>query len=38
VEEPDARWNFINGYHYEELQGQEIVLYHHTIPKGELNP
>lgn len=35
IEEPDARWNFVNGYHYEELQGTDIVLFHHTIPKEE---
>lgn len=36
IKEPDARWNFINGYHFEELQGTDIVLYHHTIPKDQL--
>lgn len=36
IKEPDARWNFINGYTPDELKGTEIVLYHHTIPKEEL--
>ena len=36
IKEPDARWNFVNGYHYEELQDSEIVMYHHTIAKDKL--
>lgn len=36
IEEPDARWNFINGYKFDELQGTDIVLYHFTIPKEQL--
>ena len=34
IPEPDARWNFVNGYKESELQGQETVLYHYTITKG----
>ena len=34
VKEPDARWNFVNGYKQSELQGQETVLYHYTITEG----
>ena len=30
--DPDARWNFVIGYKEEELQGQEIVIYHYTLP------
>ncbi len=30
--DPDARWNFVVGYKEEELQGQEIVIYHYTLP------
>lgn len=33
--QPDARWNFVNGYKYEELQGTEPVIYHYTFPAGE---
>ena len=35
--EPDARWNFVVGYKEEELQGQERVIYHYTIPAGLLD-
>lgn len=31
---PDARWNFVVGYREEELDGQEMVVYHYTIPKA----
>jgi len=37
IKEPDARWNFVNGYHYAELQGTDVVLYHHTIPQDKLD-
>lgn len=37
IKSPDARWNFINGYHFEELHGTEIVLYHYTIRKEDLD-
>ena len=37
IKEPDARWNFVNGYHFEELQGTDVVLYHHTIPQDKLD-
>lgn len=33
---PDARWNFVNGYKYEELQGEDIVIYHTTIQNVDL--
>lgn len=36
IDEPDARWNFVNGYKDEELQGTDIVLYHYTIPNWQL--
>jgi len=29
--EPDARWNFVNGYKDEECPKEDIVIYHHTI-------
>lgn len=32
---PDARWNFVNGYYEDELQGTDVVVYHYTFPKGE---
>lgn len=35
--DPDARWNFVIGYKQEELQGQEIVIYHYTIPSSILD-
>jgi hypothetical protein len=37
VKDPDARWNFVNGYKDEELQGSERVLYHYTIPEWKLD-
>jgi hypothetical protein len=37
VKDPDARWNFVNGYKEEELQGAERVLYHYTIPEWKLD-
>ena len=37
IKEPDARWNFVNGYRFEELQGTDVVLYHHTIPQDKLD-
>jgi hypothetical protein len=27
----DARWNFVNTYKYSELNGKDIIIYHHTI-------
>lgn len=27
----DARWNFVNGYRQEELNGKPLVVYHHTV-------
>tara|TARA_B110000967_G_scaffold209852_1_gene268107 strand:- start:5807 stop:6526 length:720 start_codon:yes stop_codon:yes gene_type:complete len=33
--EPDARWNFVIGYRDDELQGQERVIIHYTIPESE---
>ena len=30
--DPDARWNFVVGYKEEELQGEEIIIYHYTLP------
>jgi hypothetical protein len=35
--DPDARWNFVVGYKEEELQGQEMVIYHYTLPKSILD-
>lgn len=35
--DPDARWNFVIGYKEEELQGQEIVIYHYTLPASVLD-
>ena len=35
--DPDARWNFVIGYKQEELQGQEIVIYHYTLPSSVLD-
>jgi hypothetical protein len=35
--DPDARWNFVIGYKQEELQGQEIVIYHYTLPPSVLD-
>jgi hypothetical protein len=35
--DPDARWNFVIGYKQEELQGQEIVIYHYTLPASVLD-
>ena len=29
--DPDARWNYINGYHPKECPRKDIVIYHHTI-------
>jgi hypothetical protein len=34
--EDDARWNF-HGYHRDELNGKEIILYHHTLSKKGQN-
>jgi len=30
------KWNFINGHNPEELEKEEIVLYHYTIPEHEV--
>ena len=30
------KWNFINGHTPDELEGEEIVLYHYTIPEHEI--
>lgn len=30
---PDARWNFVNGYKYSELEGEDIVIYHYTLSR-----
>ena len=30
------RWNFINGHSYDELEGDEIVFWHYTIPSHEI--
>ncbi len=35
--DPDARWNFVTGYKDEELQGQQKVIYHYTLPPGLLD-
>jgi hypothetical protein len=35
--DPDARWNFVIGYKEEELKGQEIVIYHYTLPASVLD-
>ena len=35
--DPDAKWNFVIGYKQEELQGQEIVIYHYTLPPSVLD-
>ena len=32
--DPDARWNFVVGYKEEELQGEEVVIYHYTLPES----
>ena len=32
-----VKWNFINGHNPEELDGDEIVLYHYTIPEHEVH-
>tara|TARA_B100001113_G_scaffold330465_1_gene306108 strand:+ start:2379 stop:3122 length:744 start_codon:yes stop_codon:yes gene_type:complete len=30
------KWNFINGHSYDELEDQEIVFWHYTIPSHEI--
>ena len=30
------RWNFINGHNPDELEGEEIVFWHYTIPSHEV--
>ena len=30
------RWNFINGHSYDELEDEEIVFWHYTIPSHEI--
>lgn len=30
---PDARWNFVNGYKYSELDNEDIVIYHYTLSR-----
>jgi hypothetical protein len=35
--DPDARWNFVSGYKQQELQGQEMLIYHYTLPAGLLD-
>ena len=30
------RWNFINGHNYDELEDEEIVFWHYTIPSHEV--
>ena len=32
------RWNFINGHLDSELEGEEIVFWHYTIPQHEIHP
>lgn len=34
--EPDARWNFVQGYVLDELQGQDVVITHYTIAKQKM--
>ena len=31
------RWNFINGHMDSELEGEEIVFWHYTIPEHEVH-
>ena len=31
-----VKWNFVNGHHPSELEDEEIVLYHYTIPSHEI--
>ena len=35
-EDMPVRWNFINGHMYEELEGDEIVMWHYSIPSHEI--
>ena len=35
-EDMPVRWNFINGHMYEELNGDEIVMWHYSIPSHEI--
>ena len=30
------RWNFINGHNPDELEGEDIVFWHYTIPSHEV--
>lgn len=33
--DPDARWNFVNGYRPDECPKEDIVIYHHTVDLKE---
>lgn len=35
VAEPDARWNFVWGTKDHELEDDEIVIFHYTLPQGD---
>jgi len=35
-EDLHVKWNFVNGHNPDELEGEEIVLYHYTIPEHEI--
>ena len=35
-EDMPVRWNFINGHMDEELEGDEIVMWHYSIPSHEI--
>ena len=35
-EDLPVRWNFINGHMDRELEGDEIVMWHYSIPSHEI--
>ena len=35
-EDLHVRWNFVNGHKYEELEDEEIVMWHYSIPSHEI--
>ena len=36
-EDLHVRWNFVNGYTYDELEDKDIVFWHYTIPEHEVH-
>ena len=36
-EDLHVRWNFVNGYTYDELEDEDIVFWHYTIPEHEVH-